>query len=256
MNLLDHFRPPVSHMRGYPDLHSHWGTAASELLNDLLAPPWHAEASLHFGREVDVAGVFKPLSDPDVPGLYPTVFDPPPSDGEVPLNPLVDDLEVEIIEVSGGRELVAAVEFVSPANLKDQAARFGFAAKCEALLAKGIGVAIVDVVTKHNFSLYASLMHRLGEPGPPVDCLYAASFHPVTDRPGGEWKAEYWYRPLSVGGPLPTLPLFLRDGPTIELNLQASYDLAVERSRLARDLARLAAAENHDQAERPDPLPA
>ena len=104
-------------------------------------------------------------------------------------------------------------------------------------------MAVVDVVTEYNQSLYASLMHRLGEPGPPTDHLYAASFHPVTDAPGGKWRADYWYRPLSVGGPLPTLPLFLRDGPTIELNLQAGYDLALERSRLLRDLERLRAAE-------------
>ena len=242
MNLLDHFRPPVAHLRGWPDLHSQWGAATSELLNDLLVPPWHAEASLHFGREVDVAGVFAPPADPLVPGLFPTTYDPPAADGRVPLNPLADDLEIEVIRVRGGRELVAAVEFASPANLDEPESRSGFAAKCEALLAKGIGVALVDIVTEKNFSLYAALMHRLGEPGPPVDCLYAASFHPVADRPGGEWKADYWYRPLSVGGPLPTLPLFLRDGPTIELNLQASYDLACERSRLSRDLARLAAA--------------
>ena len=223
-------------------MHSGWMHALSDTLNDHLAPPWHAEPSCYFDRELDVAGVFSPIPEPTVPGLHPSWFSPPPADGEVVLNPLPDDLEIEVLRDDTGRELVAAVEFASPANKDRPESRAGFAAKCEALLARGIGVAVVDVVTTKNFSLYASLMHRLGEPGPPVDCLYAASFHPVTDRPGGEWKAEYWYRPLSVGGPLPTLPLFLRDGPTIELNLQASYDLAVERSRLARDLDRLAAA--------------
>ena len=258
MNLLDHFRPPVNIPQDWAAFHSAWMHAASDLLGELLVPPWYSQPRLHFGREVDVAGVWVPASDPQIPGLYPTQYDPADADGEVPLNPLEDDLEIEVIRDRGGRELVGAVEFASPANLDRPESRAGFAAKCEALLAKGIGVAMVDVVTEKNFSLYASLMHRLGEPGPPADCLYAASFHPVTDRPGGEWKAEYWYRPLSVGGPLPTLPLFLRDGPTIELNFQASYDLACERSRLARDLARLAAAEPnaHHAADRTDPLPA
>ena len=242
MNLLDHFRPPVKRLRDWSGMHSAWMNSTAELLNDSLTPPWFAQPRLHFGREVDVAGVFAPITEPDIPGYPPTWFAPPAADGEVSLNPLHDDLEIEVIRTRDGRELVAAVEFASPANKDRPESRSGFAAKCEALLAQAIGVAVVDVVTSKNFSLYASLMHRLGESGPPVDCLYAASFHPVTDRPGGEWKAEYWYRPLSVGGPLPTLPLFLRDGPTIELNLQASYDLAVERSRLARDLERLAAA--------------
>ena len=242
MELLDHFAPPVSLIRDWPDLHTMWPAAVSELLNELLVPPWHAQASLHFQREVDVAGVYAPAAEPHFEGDTPEMFDAPPADGEVLLNPLVDDLEIEVIRLRGGKELVAAVEFASPANLDRPESRAGFAAKCEALLARGIGVAMVDVVTEKNFSLYAALMHRLGEPGPPVDCLYAASFHPVAEKPSGDWKAEYWYRPLSVGGPLPTLPLFLRDGPTIELNLQASYDLALQRSRLLRDLERLRAA--------------
>ena len=240
MTLLDHFRPPVEEVREWTGVHSAWMNAAADLLNQHLAPPWHAEPHLCFGFEVDVAGVIGSLPEPTVPGLVPVQFDPPPADETIPLNPLVEEFEIDVFRTSGGKELVAAIEFASPANKDRPETRAAFAAKCEALLSRGLGLCVVDVVTTASASLYAPLLHRVGVPQPPTDSLYAVSLHPREQ--DGELTAEVWYRPLSVGGPLPVLPLFLRDGPTVKFDLQASYDLACERSWLARDLRRLEAA--------------
>ena len=248
---------PVEGVCGWTAVHHGWSAAVAELLNDALVPPWRAEPHLFSGFEVDVAGVERGLPDPLYDDLVPTTFDPPPATGVVPLNPLGFEVEVEIFQSRGGRRLVAAIEFVSPANKIGRANRAAFAAKCESLLSRGLGVCIVDTVTDARRSLYAALLHRTGVADPPDDMLYAVSLHPLER--GGELTADVWYHPLSLGGPLPTLPLFLKGGPCLKVDLQEAYDLAVDRLKLGRDLAHLQAA--REAAERakttaPQPAPA
>ena len=258
MNLLDHFSMPVAGICGWPAVHHGWSAAVAERLNDALVPPWRAEPHLFSGFEVDVAGVERELPDPLHEGLTPTTFDPPPATGVVPLNPLGFEVEIEIFQSRGGRSLVAAIEFVSPANKIGRANRAAFAAKCESLLSRGLGVCIVDTVTEARRSLYAALLHRTGVPDPPDDAIYAVSLHPLER--GGELTADVWYHPLSVGGPLPTLPLFLKGGPCLKVDLQEAYDLAVDRLKLGRDLAHLQAARDaagrSNHAAAPEPAPA
>ena len=94
---------------------------------------------------------------------------------------------------------------------------------------------IVDLCTERRGSLHAILMHRCGDPAPADDPLYAAAYHPLTR--GDDLTADLWYRALRVGGPLPTLPLFLQGGPCLKVDLQAAYDLTLDRLNLPRDLA-------------------
>ena len=41
---------------------------------------------------------------------------------------------------------------------------------------------------------------------------------------GQDWLLETWNQPLTVGQPLPTLPLWLADNLAVPLELEASYD--------------------------------
>ena len=43
-------------------------------------------------------------------------------------------------------------------------------------------------------------------------------------RKDATWRIETWMRPLSVGQPLPTLPLWLADDLAVPLDLEASYE--------------------------------
>ena len=235
MNLLDHFRGPVETFVGWPGVHGSLIVRVADQINESLILPWRAEGHLHSGFEVDVAGVYRALPEPFLADSVPDSWEPPAADAVVPLNPAHVAGEVEVYESRGGRRLVGAIEFVSPANKHDPAARGAFAAKCEALLARGIGVMIVDLCTEGRRSLHAELMHRCGDPGPADDPLYAAAYHPLTR--GDDLTADLWYRALRVGGPLPTLPLFLLGGPCLKVDLQAAYDLTLDRLNLPRDLA-------------------
>ena len=235
MNLLDHFRGPVETFVGWPAVHGDMAGNVAFQLNRSLVLPWRAEGHLHTGFEVDVAGERRTVVGEAVGERVPPSWEPPPADAVVPLNPLPIEIEVEVFQARGGRRLVGAIEFVSPANKHDAASRGAFAAKCEALLARGVGVMIVDLCTERRGSLHATLMHRCGDPAPADDPLYAAAYHPLTR--GDDLTADLWYRELAVGRPLPALPLFLLGGPCLKVDLQAAYDLTLDRLNLPRDLA-------------------
>jgi hypothetical protein len=138
------------------------------------------------------------------------------------------EYEVRIYDVERERQLVAAIEFVSIANKDRRESRDSFVAKCAALLRKGVAVSIVDLVTIRRFNLYAQLMEFVGHPdptmmsdGPPI---YAASCRWPTK--GTRARLEAWSHILTVGQPLPTLPLWLTESQVVSLDLEPSYEQA------------------------------
>jgi hypothetical protein len=60
--------------------------------------------------------------------------------------------------------------------------------------------------------------------------LYAVAYRPV--RRQEENQIDLWPTALSIGGMLPVLPLALRGGHPVPLDLEASYEDARIRSRL------------------------
>jgi hypothetical protein len=101
--------------------------------------------------------------------------------------------------------------------------RRAFVTKCAALLQNRVSVAIVDLVTSRASNLYSDLMEHLGQTDLSQDdplpvyvaaCRYA--------RAGDAWLLETWAQALSIGRPLPTLPLWLADNLAIPLELEGS----------------------------------
>jgi hypothetical protein len=159
---------------------------------------------------------------------------------------LKDSLEVEVIRSEGGREVVAAIEFVSPANKDRPERRQAFVSKCEYLLAQGIGVVIVDVVTERHANLHAQLMDQLSNSTQGSEgFLYAASYHPVEKE--REPFLDIWFECLTLGKSLPNLPLFLKDGPCVKVALNQTYMKVCRQSRLLRDLEGLQTLETTAQ---------
>jgi hypothetical protein len=136
---------------------------------------------------------------------------------------------VNIYDTEGERTLVAAIEIVSPANKDRPEKRNSFVAKCAALLRQGVCVCVVDLVTIRHFNLYTELMTFIGQgradpmsENPPA--TYAAS---CRWGPRGEkTRLETWSRVMTVGQPLPSLPLWLRPDLAITLDLEATYEQA------------------------------
>ena len=172
--------------------------------------------------EIDIAA-FEKDESPSPPangegngGVATAVWAPPrPSVAVETTLPDYDEYEVRIYDAKRGRHLVAAIEIVSPANKDRPEHRNVFVAKCAALLQKGVAVSIVDLVTVRHFNLYAELLAFIGHSDPTLGAepppLYAASCRWV--KKGKRTLLEAWSHALTLGQPLPTLPLWLSREP-------------------------------------------
>jgi hypothetical protein len=216
MPLLDHFRPPLSERRHWHSFPNSWATYISSQLNALLPEGYFAEANVQYGVEIDVAAFEEAAASPAAG------WTPPPPRESVPLALNGAVVEVGIFNRAGGPTLAAAVELVSPANKDRQAHRDAIVSKCASYLQAGVGLVLVDVVTDRSGDLHRELLTRLGvadvAPGAP---LYAAAYRPVER--GGAATLDVWYEPVAVGQSLPTLPLWLRGGLCLPVELEATY---------------------------------
>jgi hypothetical protein len=84
-------------------------------------------------------------------------------------------------------------------------------------------VVIVDVVTGRYENLYTLLLDSLGVNHDPVAprSLYAAACRSLP--PEQPAVLESWFAPLTIGAPLPTLPLWLEAEHAEHLDLEHSY---------------------------------
>lgn len=237
MPLRDHFRPPLDLITSWEGFHGQWPAVIVQQLRKQLPAGYVAEPRVHSGSqvEVDIAAFENddaPLSTgmaEEAGGVSTAVWAPArPSVAVETTLPDHDEYEVRIFDVRRGRRLVAAIEIVSPANKDRPEHRNVFVAKCVALLREGVAVSLVDLVTIRHFNLYVELLaaigHRDTTQGDPPPDLYAASCR--WTRRGGRTLLEAWSHVLSVGGPLPTLPLWLGADLAVPLDLERSYEQA------------------------------
>jgi hypothetical protein len=225
MPLLDHFHPPLSERRHWHSFHNSWATYLSSQLNTLLPAGYFAEANVQFGVEIDVAT----FEEPGAAAAPPAFVPPPPASHPFEMVGVV--VEVGIFSRSGGPQLAGAVELVSPANKDRPLHRDAFVSKCVTYLQAGVGLVVVDVVTERPADLHRELLVRLGvaDPGP-GPALSGSAFRPV-ERDGQRWL-DVWREPIAVGQPLPTLPLWLRGGLCLPVELEATYERTCIEQRI------------------------
>jgi hypothetical protein len=226
MPLLDHFHPPLSERRHWHAFHNSWATYLSSQLNALLPEGYFAEANVQFGVEIDVAAFEEhPATPPQA------VWTPPPPLGSFPLELPAAVVEVGVFSRSGGPVLAGAVELVSPANKDRPAHREALVSKCAAYLQSGVGLVLVDVVTDRSGDLHRELLARVGSGDPgPGPLLSGSAYRPV-DRDGAP-ALDVWREPLAVGQHLPTLPLWLRGGLCLPVELEATYQRTCVEQRV------------------------
>ena len=223
--LLDHFHPPLRGRRHWHSFHNNWATYLAADLNARLPPNYFAEANAQFGIEIDIA-----TFEVDAAGeAFEATWSPPSPTMTLPLTLVTDVVEVLVFYNVGGPVLAGAVEFVSPANKDRPASREAFATKCQSYLQQAVGVIVVDVVTERRGSLHNHIVAGLDATAPTSDAdLYAAAYRPAADD-----TLQIWHEPLGVGRPLPTMPLWLRSGPCLPADLQATYDRTCREQRIA-----------------------
>ncbi len=210
MPLRDHFRSPLDDVHSWDELHGMWPAMIVRGLNEVLPAEYFASPGVHLGTAC-------PTLTPEHRW------------------PKQDTYEVRIYRGQRRkRGLVAIIEIVSPSN-KDRAETRGvFVSKAAALLQHNICVSIIDVVSTIDFNLYADLLNLLESADPALGDeptpLYAATQRVRYD--GHRHVMEAWYRPLSVGATLPTLPIWLKESLAVPLDLEASYEEACRILRI------------------------
>jgi len=227
MPLRDHFHRPLVNQRQWTSFHGAWATYLSSSLNRVLPPDFFAEPLCEFVVEIDVAAFDKEGEGSETAG-----WTPPAPALTVPLAAATDTAEVRIYSQLEGPTLAGCIELVSPSNKDRPAERDAFVAKCASYLHEGIGLVVVDIVTSRRANLHAALLERLSAGSPDVlqSGLYAAAYQTV--RHNGQSNLRVWQEELAVGRPLPTLPLWLRDGPCVPVELEATYEQTCRELRL------------------------
>ncbi len=221
MPIADHFRPPLDLRRNWHAFHNAWATCIAFDLNARLPEGYFAEPNVQFGIEIDVAAFEEAGATPGE--RRDDGWTPPTPTATIPLAIVTDSVEVSIFASEGGPVLAGAIELVSPANKDRPAHRDAFVSKCAAYLQAGLGVVLVDIVTDRGGDLHAELMTRLFAPeASSGGGLYSAAYRPVGRE--GQDQLDIWREPLALGGPLPVLPLWLKGGPCLPVDLGATYD--------------------------------
>jgi hypothetical protein len=243
MPLRDHFRPPMDQLMSWDGVHGGWPMKIVDHLGPRLPGRYVAAPHIHLGSsiEVDVATFDRPGGqEPEpFPGsdegggmatatatMTATWAPPKPTLAIMADVPHADEYEVRVYDTRRGRRLVAAVELVSPSNEDRPEHRRAFVTKCAAMLAEGVCVAIVDVVTNRAVNLYGELLAMIGHADPMLGhdppLISAASCRWM--RRGAARVFESWAYPLEIGKELPTLPLWLAPELAVPLDLEASYE--------------------------------
>lgn len=236
MPLRDHFRPPLDDQRHWEGFHATWPVMMVALLRRKLPRRYFAEPRVHSGSsaEIDVAtfeeegaGLLAGSDDSGNGGGVATAVWAPsrPTLAVATDLPAQDVYEVQVFDQKRQCRLVAAVEIVSPANKDRPENRAAFVAKCAGLLRERVSVVIVDVVTTRTQNLYVELLELLGRSDPsfnPEPLLYSAACR-MTKR-DKDWHLETWTQLLTIGQPLPTVPLWLADNLAVPLELNESYE--------------------------------
>jgi hypothetical protein len=151
----------------------------------------------------------------------------------LPFTLIGDIVEIAIYSSTGGPTLAGAVELVSPANKDRPENRDAFLCKCQGYLQHGVGLVIADVVTERRANFHNDLLSRISMTNATsIEAeLYAAAYRPL--RQDNEVTLQVWQESLAIGQSLATLPLWLRGGLCLSVDLETTYERTCKEQRIS-----------------------
>jgi hypothetical protein len=143
------------------------------------------------------------------------------------------DPETSVLVESRGR-LVAALELVSPRNKDRPVARAGYLARYVGYLLEGVHLLLVDVHSRpFGFSFADQIAAELQIRQPPSPPPVAVSYRVGEPAASGGRILAIWRRPLTPGAALPCAVLPLTVDAAVSVDLDQTYQRAVEDAYLA-----------------------
>jgi hypothetical protein len=141
--------------------------------------------------------------------------------------------DANLLVESRGR-LVAALELVSPRNKDRPVARSGYLARYVGYLLEGVHLLLVDVHPRPlEFSFADGIARELQIRQPPCPPPMAVSYRVGEPAATGGRNLAIWRRPLAVASPLPSAVLPLTTEAAITVDLEQTYQRAVQDAYLA-----------------------
>jgi hypothetical protein len=237
--LLDHFHAETEIEIPWPTMTQAWAVSLMGWLNRTLPrDEFQALTDIRMGTDVaaDVLEYRRDALPDSTHGKNGAVATQvaPPAVLTLPAN-FADEAEIEILEKRAGRPLVGVIELVSPANKDRPASRDTFVAKCVTYLSRGIGLVIIDAVTERHANLHNELVRAIGGTDAhlmPDTPIYVSGYHPVRRRKPRGNEIDIWPHAATVGLPIPSVPLGLKGGPVVMLDLEGTYTAAIEATGL------------------------
>jgi hypothetical protein len=141
--------------------------------------------------------------------------------------------ELPTLFVSQEGWLVAALELVSPRKKHRHSAQRHYTERYAGYLLGRVHLVLIDVHPRpHAFSFADEIANELRVAQPPVPAPLAVAYRVGEPMPDGGSLVGFWRRPLTVGQPLPFLPLPLNVNREVVLDLEATYMRAADDSYL------------------------
>ena len=227
----------------YHDFHNGWIIEIRNALNGGLLPDdceAASESTISINRDDPDDGVREAMPDVGTLRFDEPSYDPATDEGavlavaeappKVAVELSLDDARPRpkrVLIRRGGGELIAAIEIASPSNLTTEAPRQVLADKCRDLLRGGVHVCVFDPFpaagrrpTLESLTVEDAAAEWQESRSP--DEGLAASY--VSGGPGRMRTA--YLQPVTVGDPLPAMPVFLTPGEYVSLTLEDSYGRA------------------------------
>jgi hypothetical protein len=112
--------------------------------------------------EIDVASLERPGNGAGAGGVATAVWSPPRPRLAAPVDfSRVRGVAIHVFQDSGGPQLRAAIELVSPAYKDRPRSRLTFAVKCVGYLERGVGLVVLDTVTTRRANMHAEIAAAL-----------------------------------------------------------------------------------------------
>src|SRR5262249_8296669 len=148
----------------------------------------------------------------------------------------LDSFEIRVYQDRGREKLHGVIGLVAPANKDHARSRRTFATKFATYLHHGVGPVIIDIVTSQTANLHRELFDVLDmsarcDAWESPTGLYAAAYRAVTDRTSP--RMEVWTERLTLGSPLPVLPLWLTLDLCVPVHLEESYLATCQSLRIS-----------------------
>jgi hypothetical protein len=216
-------------LSGWEGMHLLWMSELLRHVKDRL--PDGLRAYLRTGPAVAVGA---PQLRPDISvrehNASPQAMAAGPATGSTSTEP---DLEVGVaaldpapaLFVERNGRLVAAIELVSPRNKDRQVTRATYLSRYAGYLIEGVHLLLVDVHRRPaGFSFADGIAAELQMPADhPLPPPMAVSYRIGEPAASGGRLLAIWRRPLTIGAPLPSLPLALNTDEAIEIDLEQTY---------------------------------